>query len=209
MDSEQRTIASNQQDADRCAKVIRTISDVEADSHFAWGALSERLMQEVGAAFRVATPDSWIVDADESGATAMASDWKANRGVNQRDAWLELGDLTEADQAYSWAAVIAGAGQTQLCLELKFRPGLAPVVQAMKDKEPAIVALLKAGFQKDATNRFYMPIKIAAEGLALGFLQNDLDDAFMPMREAVGLAVSKKAELDALIEHVRTEAKRK
>ena len=210
MDSEQRTIASQQQNPELCARVIRTIADIERDSHFAWGALSERLMREVGSAFRVASPEAWIVEADESRITVVSPDWKANRGVNQRDAVFDLIDMAESEQEFSWAAVIAGVPPTKLVLELKFRPGLMPIVQMLKDKEPTVVAMLKAGFQKDPpTNRFYMPIVIQAEALALGFEQNDLGDAMLPVREVVGLAISAKPELDALIEHVRNEAKRK
>ena len=140
----------------------------------------------------------------------MSPDWKSARGLNQRDAVLDLIDMAESEQEFSWAAVIAGVPPTKLVLELKFRPGLAPIVQMLKDKEPTVVAMLKAGFQKDPpTNRFYMPITIQAEALALGFEQNDLHDAMLPVREVVALAISAKTELDALIDHVRNEAKRK
>ena len=210
MDSEQRTTASQQNNPELCAKTIRNCADIERDCHFLWNGLSERLMREVGSAFRVAAPEAWTVEADESRITVVSPDWKANRGVNQRDAVLDLIDMAESEQEFSWAAVIAGVPPTKLAIELKFRPGLIPLVQMLKDKEPTVVAMLKAGFQKDPpTNRFFLPIAIQAEALALGFLENDLHDALLPVREVVALAISHKTELDALIEHVRNEAKRK
>lgn len=209
MDHEQRTLASAAQDGALCARVMRNIAAIEQDSQFAWGPLSERLMTEIRGAFRGAAPEVWAVEGDESSVLTYAPEWKANRGVNQKDVWLELADLIEGDEAYSWPSVIVSAGQTKLCLELKVRPGLQDTVTALADKDPVVVNLTKAGFKRDGeSKRIVMPIDIAAEALALGFEMNDLHEALEPVRSVVGKAIASRAPIDAFLAHVRAEAKK-
>ena len=95
-------------------------------------------------------------------------------------------------------------------LELQFRTGLQTLAQASFAEDRTVAALLKLGFVRDQDKeRLFIPVKIEAEALALGFEENDLDKALAPVRRAVELANSAKAELDIMVEKIRDAAKRK
>ena len=47
-------------------------------------------------------------------------------GVGNGDAWLELVEICDAEEEYSWIAAAVGVGSTKMGLELQFRNGLAP-----------------------------------------------------------------------------------
>lgn len=212
MDHDQRMTAAQQQDPQMAARVVRNIEQIEDDSHLAYGGpVSQRLMNEVSASARPAAPDNWIFEGSDDSLRLMAPEWKANRGVNQKDAWFELADLVEDEHRdHSWVSVLVSKGNTQLILELKFRPGLTPVVQALHDKDPVIVHLIKAGFKRDPeTKRIYMPINLDAGAVAKGLEENDLDQAFLAVREVTGLAVGARPAIDTMLEHIRAEAKKK
>lgn len=210
MDHEQRTIAAQQQDPELAARIVRNIEQLERDSHYAAGPLSERLMRDIGAAIQNAAPEPWIVAGNDTGVTLTLPDWKANRGVNHNDAWIELSDLTLDEQEYSWISVIVNAGPTKLGLELKVRPGLAALMETVPAKDKAITNLVKAGFEyEQVIRRLAIPVAIDAETLAKGLEFNDLDAALAPVRTAVEVAIAAKPDLNALIDHLRTEAKKK
>lgn len=211
MNSEHREIASKHQDPELAARIIRDIEQIEDDSHLAYGPISHRLMTETGSSARSAVPDNWLFEATDDSLMAMAPEWKANRGVNQRDAWFELSDLiADEERDHSWVAVLVSKGNTQLILELKFRPGLVPVVEALTDKDPVIVNVVKAGFKRHPeTKRLYVPIELDAGLMAKGCIENDLHAALEPLRHVVGRAVSVRAPIDSMLEHVRAEAKKR
>jgi hypothetical protein len=209
MDSDQQTRIAHGQDPELAARVLRNIADLEADYLFAWGPLSERLMREAASTAHRAASDPWRVEGTEWSLTLASPDWRATRGVGN-DAWLELADANEHEDDHSWAATIVSAGPTKLCLELKFRPGLAPIAQMLTGKDKPVANLLKEGFEQDGTGtRLIVPIVIDAETLARGFEFNDLDEALAPLKRAVEIAITAKPDLDVLIEHVREKAKRK
>jgi hypothetical protein len=209
MDSDQQTRLAQQQDPELAARILRNIADLERDYLFAWGPLSERLMREAAAVAGKAASEPWVIEGTEWNVTVTSPDWRATRGVGQ-DAWLELADIVEDEEDHSWAAVIVSAGPTKLCLELKFRKGLAPIAQMLTGKDKPVANLLKEGFEQDGTGtRLLIPILIDAETLARGFELNDLDEALTPLKRAVEIAITAKPDLDVLIEHVRTQAKRK
>ena len=207
MDSDQQTRFAQTQDPELAARIVRNISELERDYLFAWGPLSERLMREIAGVAQSAAPEPWQVEGTEWDVKLTASNWKATRGVGY-DAWLELADIVEDDQDHSWTAVIVSAGPTKLCLELKFRPGLTPIAQALSDKDKLVANVLREGFQHDGTGtRLVIPIVIDAETLAKGFEFNDLDEALAPLKRAVEAAITAKPDLDALIHHVRQKGR--
>jgi len=139
------------------------------------------------------------VDGTEWSVQLTSPEWKATRGVGN-DAWLELADIVEDEHDHSWTAVIVSAGPTKLCLELKFRPGLTPVAQALTGKDKLVANVLKEGFEQDgSSNRLLIPIPIDAEALARGFELNDFDEALTPLR----LAERVNAGMPVLVEHAR------
>lgn len=209
MDSDQQTRLAQQQDPELTARIIRGIAALERDYLFAWGPLSERLMREAASAAQRVASDPWRVEGTEWSLTLASPNWRATRGVGN-DVWLELADANEHEDDHSWAATLVSAGPTKLCLELKFRPGLAPIAQLLTGKDKPVANLLKEGFEHDGTGtRLLVPIAIDAEALAKGFEFNELDEAFAPLRRAVEIAITAKPDLDVLIEHVREKAKRK
>ena len=210
MDNDQRMSAARQRDPVLAARIVRAIGDIEKDYHFASGPLSERLMRDVVLTVRKAAPEPWQVIEAGWSALLVAPEWKMIRGVGNGDAWLELAEIcTDEDNDYSWIAAAVQAGPTRMGIELVFRRGLTETAQTVISQEKAVEGLLKLGFVREETDwRLFIPIKIPAEALAMGFEQNDLDQAMAPISKAIGLAIAAKAQIDGLIELIRTAAKR-
>lgn len=213
MDHEQRTKAAKAQDPKLAARIVRSIGQIEADFYHAAGPLSERVMREaVQAIGKVATSPWQVIEAGWS-AQIVCPEWKMTKGVGTGDMWLELSELSiddEDDDDHSWLAAAVRAGPTQLCMELIFRKGLQDQAQSVIRDDKAMAALWKLGFVRDETEpRLFIPIDIPAEKLAQSFEQNDLTAGMAPVGKAMSLAIAAKAELDKLLEQVRTAAKRK
>lgn len=210
MDQEQKALIVQSQDPAIAARVIRNIVNVERDWHLANGLLSERFMREVCAFLAKLTPENWKLFEEGWSALFVPLEWKQKIGVGKGDAWLELAELCDAEEEYSWIAVAAGVGPTQMGLELVFRNGLLPVAQALLESDQGSEALLKLGFIRDATKeRLFIPIKINTGLLAQGFEENDFDKALAPISAAVAVAVKGKADLDKIVDLVREAAKRR
>ncbi len=207
---EMRALAAQRQDPQLAARIVRSIEQIETDSHLAYGAVSQRLMTEIGSSARSAVPDSWTYESTDDGLTITTAEWKSSFG-NQRDAYFALADLVEDDtQDHSWVAVAMSKGHTQLILELKLRPQLTQVMQALIDKDPVIKNLVTVGFKRDSeSKRLYMPIMLDAGAIAIGFECNDLHEALEPLREVVGKAIASRAPIDAMLAHIRAEAKKR
>lgn len=210
MDSDSQTTCAQQQDPDFAARVVRNIGQIEQDSFFAWGPLSERLIREISVAIRKAVPEPWVVVSSEWDVSFTSPDWRSNTVAKFGDAWLELGEICDDEEEHSWVAAAVGAGPTSMCLELKFRKGLTPAAEALTAKDKPLANVLKEGFKRDDTGtRIVIPVPIDAEALARGFELNDLDEALGPLTRAVELAIKAKPDLDVLVEHVRAQAGRK
>ena len=210
MDQHERDLVGKAQDPATAARIIRNIAGVESDWHLASGLLSERVMRELREALAKLAPENWKVIESGWSALLVPPDWKMTKGVGNGDAWLELVELCDADEDYSWLAAAVGIGSTQMGFELQFRNGLQPAALTFIASDKQVSALLKAGFVRDqAKERLFMPIKVDANLLAKGFEENDLDKALEPVGKAIGLALSAKAELDKIVEQVREAAKRK
>ena len=210
MDQHERDLVGKAQDPATAARIIRNIAGVETDWHLASGLLSERVMRELREALAKLAPENWKVIESGWSALLVPPDWKMTKGVGNGDAWLELVELCDADEDYSWLAAAVGIGSTQMGFELQFRNGLQPAALTFIANDKQVSALLKAGFERDqAKERLFMPIKVDANLLAKGFEENDLDKALEPVGKAIGLALSAKAELDKIVEQVREAAKRK
>ena len=209
MDHEQRDVAARVQDSEITARIVRNIADIERDFHFASGPLSERLMREMIQSIVKAADNHWIVVEKEPSAFITTPDWKVN-GVGNGDMWLELSEICQDELDYSWIAVAVRGGRTQLTLELMFRRGLADAAETMIRNDKAVAALVKLGFVRDQDEpRLFLPIHIQAEALAIGLEQNDLAEALAPIGRAVTVATTAIAELNKLIEQVRTSGKRR
>ena len=205
MDSDQQTRLAHQQDPETAARIVRSIGDIERDSLFAWGPLSERLVREVASVMRKAAPPTWEVEDGDWGASLACREWRAIRGIGH-DAWLQIADLFEDEQEdeHSWPAVIVSAGTTKLCLELMFRPGLTPFARSLGAKTKLVANVVKEGFELDKSGtRLLIPIQIDPEALAKGLEFNDLEEALSPVGSAVERAIKAQPDLDALIDHVR------
>ena len=208
MDHETRTKAANQQDPALAARIIRGLLQVEDDYYFASVILSERIMLAAVQAIKKALPEPFkLVEVDWTG-SITAPDWRATRGVGQ-DVGIELTELcAEEGREYCWLTVATAVGPTRLGLELVFRPGLRETAQAIIRNDQKMAAIWKAGFVRDETDaRLFIPIVIPAESLAQAIEQNSLDAVMAPVTKAVEQVIAAKAELDKIIEQVRTAAK--
>lgn len=207
MDSDTQTRLAQRQDPQLAARVVRNIGQLESDYLFAWGPLSERLLRDATAAVRKVAPEPWNVIGTEEELTITFPAWRATRGAGQ-DVWFELADSVWDEDDHCWAAVMVSAGPTKLCLELKFRKGLTPVAESLGQKDKLISNVVKLGFEYDGeSRRLFVPITIDAEALAKGLELNDLDEALAPLCRAVEKAIASKADLDALIQHVREKGR--
>lgn len=210
MDQHERDLVGKAQDPATAARIIRNIAGVESDWHLASGLLSERVMRELREALAKLAPENWKVIESGWSALLVPPDWKMTKGVGNGDAWLELVELCDAEEDYSWLAAAVGIGSTQMGFELQFRNGLQPAALTFIANDKQVSALLKAGFVRDqAKERLFVPVKVDANLLAKGFEENDLDKALETVGKAIGLALSAKAELDKIVEQVREAAKRK
>ena len=210
MDQHEKTLVAQSHDPVVAARIVRNIAAVENDWHLASGLLSERVIREVRAIFSKLAPENWKVIDSGWSAMLVPPSWKMTRGVGNGDAMLELVELCDVDEEYSWLAAVVGVVSTQMALELQFRNGLQTAAQALIANDSVVGALLKQGFVRDeAKERLIVPVKINADILAKGFEENDLDKALAPVGKAIELAMSAKAELDKIVEQVREAAKRK
>ena len=210
MDQQEKLLVAQSHDPVVAARIVRNIAAVENDWHLASGLLSERVMREVRAIFSKLAPENWKVIDSGWSAMLVPPSWKMTRGVGNGDAVLELVELCDVDEEYSWLAAAVGVGSTQMALELQFRNGLQTAAQALITNDSVVGTLLKQGFVRDeAKERLFIPVKINADLLAKGFEENDLDKALAPVGKAIELALSVKAELDKIVEQVREAAKRK
>jgi hypothetical protein len=210
MDNEEKLLVTQSHDPVITARIIRNIETVERDWHLASGLLNERLMREVRAVFDKLAPENWKVIESGFSALLVPPEWKQKLGVGSGDAWLELTELCDAPEEYSWVAAAVGVGSTQMGLELQFRNGLLPFGQATIANDKAVDAVLKLGFVRDAAKeRLFLPVKVNADLLAKGFEENDLDKALAPITKAIESAIAAKPDLDTIVDQVRETAKRK
>jgi hypothetical protein len=210
MDNHEKALVAQSHDPAIAARIIRNIASVESDWHLASDLLSERVMREVRAIVDMIAPENWKVIETGWSALLVPPDWKMTKGVGNGDAWLELVELCDAEEEYSWIAAAVGVGSTQMGLELQFRNGLQPFALTAIAHDKTVDALLKLGFvRNEANERLYLPVKVDAGLLAKGFEENDLDKALAPIGKAIELAISAKPELDKIVEQVREAAKRK
>ena len=162
---EQRDVAARLQDSAITARIVRNIASVEEDYHFAAGPLSDKLMREVTQTIVTKSAQPWIVD--ESGTSTLLTypEWKS-AGVGPGDAWLELGEICDDDLDHSWISAAIRAGDTLLCIELRFRRGLVDVAEGVVRNDRAVAPLLKLGFVRHETEpRLYIAVHIPAEAL--------------------------------------------
>ncbi len=207
MDSDTQTRLAQYQDTEQAARIVRSIAAIEADVAYAWGPLSERLLREASGVAAKAIPEQWTVTGvDDWSLKVGHPSWKATRGVGQ-DAWLELSDIGDDDEAeHSWVFTMISSPPAKLGLELKFRPGLVPIAEALTSKDKVLNNLTREGFAHH-NNRISIGIAIDPEKLAQAFLENDFDNALAPIGQAVETATKAKADLDALIDFVRTKGR--
>ena len=210
MDHDGRNAAALHADTALAAKVVAAIPELEEHYRLAEGHLSQRLMAEIKASMRKAAPEPWEVTETEYSVLLRSPEWKPTRGLGNGDAWLQINEIAEDEIDRTWIAVAVGAGQTQMGLELMFRNGLAVAAAAVTREKAQADALTKIGFRRDeAAARLFVPIAIDRLRLAKGYGENDLAEALGPVAKAVSAVVAAKADLDKLIEAVRTKAKAK
>ncbi len=211
MDHDQRMTAATQMDSERAARIVRNIEQIETDANLAIGHLSERMMGSALQAISKLVTDPWQVVESELTARIVCPEWKMARGVGTGDAWLELTEIGEdEEEGFSWIGVAVGAGPTRLGLELAFRRGLQECAETTIYDDKLVAPLLKQGMvRNEIASRLFFPIDIQGELLAQGFETNDFDKAIVPVGQAMKRALAAKADLNKLIDQVRSAAIRK
>jgi hypothetical protein len=142
----------------------------------------------------------------------MAPEWKMTKGVGGiGDAWLELSEITTDECDHSWLEAALKTGGTLMCVELKFRPGLSEASERTIRDDKAVAGFFKlSGWTRDEQEaRLFQPVDLLKELVAQAFEMNDFDEALEPVSQAVTAAIAAKADLDALINRIRDEAKKK
>jgi hypothetical protein len=209
MDDDQRILAAQQQDPVNAARIVRSVAAIEKDFYDLSGPLSAQMMHEAVQIIAKAVTAPWQVIEVGWSAQIVCPEWKITRGFGTVDAWLELSEICADDENdHSWIAAAVRAGPTLLGISLEFRRNFFPEPIIRDDK--VMAALLKLGFARDEEDaRLFIPIEIEAGRLAMGFEQNDLAAALAPIGKAMKQAIAAKAELDKIVELVRTAAKSK
>lgn len=212
MDHEQRTKATNQQDPNWAAKVVRNIGQIEADFFHAAGPVSERIMAEAFLALQKAVTQPWELIENEWATQVVCPEWKMARGVGVGDAWLEVAEISADEEGYehTWLAAMAQTGPTLLGVQLMFRRGLMDHADTILRDDKAVAALWEKGWARDeASAALFLPIFCPAERIAQGLEQSDLTAAVAPFGKAMADALAAKTELDKLLAKVRAAAKPK
>ena len=211
MDHDGRNAAALQADTVLAATIVKSIDEVERNHRLAEGPLSDRLMQGIEATMRAAAPEPWQVEPTDWSILLRAPEWKPTRGLGHGDAWILVNEVSETELARTWLGVATGAGgNTQLGLELLFRNALKGAAAVVTTDKDYAERLKKIGFRRDAEGRIFFPMLLDKLRLAKAYGENDVGgEALLPVRKAVETIVAAKADLDALIEAVRTKAKGK
>ena len=210
MEQEKVMIQARQQDPAAAAAIVKCIVELERDYKLAEHPLSERFMGDVEVLMRKTAPEPWeIVKNDWTVLLKAGPDWKPTRGLGNGDCWLEISEIPDQDEEeHTWIGVAVGAGQSKFGLELVFRNALKQSAVALSQDKAHAAMLEKIGFRRDVSGlRLYLPITIDRLRLSMAFGENDLDQALGPITAAVQAVVAAKADLDKLIEAVRTKAK--
>ncbi|WP_408587471.1 hypothetical protein [Novosphingobium sp.] len=212
MDHEQRTKATNRQDPELAAKVVRSIGEIETQFFHAAGPLSERMMSEALVAIEKIVTSPWEFIENDWTPQVVCPEWKMTRGVGTGDMWLQVAEISADEDEYehTWIAAVTKTVPSQLCVQLMFRKGLQDYAQAAIKDMKAIAPVLEKGFVRDDANlALFVPIHIPAEKLAQGFGQNDLTPTVQPFAKAMQAALAAKPVLDKLLEGIRAAAKTK
>ena len=198
----------DQQYTEQDARVVRDLKKIEDDYHLASVTLSERFMLAAVQAIKKAAHETFQVIENDWTATLADSAWKATRGVTV-DATIDLAEVcADEDREYCWLTAATAGGPTRLGLELVFRPGLHETSQKIIRDDKLMAAIWKTGFMRDETDAWlFIPIVVPSLLLAEGLTTNDLDKALAPVTKAVEQVTAAKAEIDKIVELVRTAAK--
>ena len=159
---------------------------------------------------RAAAPEPWEVAPTEWTILLRSTpEWKPTRGLGNGDAWIQVNEVAGDELERTWIGVATGAGgNTQLALELLFRNALKGPAAVVTTEKTHADKLAKIGFRRDDESRIFFPILLDKLRLAKAYGENDVaGEALLPVRKAVEAIVAAKADLDALIEAVRTKAK--
>ncbi len=210
MDTNEQTTLAQKYDPKLAARIVLGVAELEQNYRLAEGPLSEQFITEAHVAVQDVIPDTWEIHGEAWELYITSPDWKSTRGNGRGDAWLEIGDVIEDPEAHSWIAVAVAAGPTQMCLELKFRKGLADVPTCFKASPQLATTIMERGFELSHEGaRLSIPITIEADKLAAAFKSDDFEQALQPMSNAAKLAATAKQEIDDLVGLARTMAKKR
>ena len=212
MNTDEQIIAVQQLDPVEAGRIIRQLGNIAPDYHLASGPISDRLMGEIVRTFTKAAAEPWIASEANGTAILMAPEWKMTKGVGGiGDAWLELSEITTDECDHSWLEAAIKTGGTLMCVELKFRPGLSDAADKTIRDDKVVAGFFKlGGWTRDQQEaRLFQPVDLKTELVAQAFEMNDFDEALEPVSQAVTAAIAAKADLDALINRIRDEAKKK
>lgn len=212
MNTDEQIIAVQQLDPVEAGRIIRQLGNIAPDFHLASGPISDRLMSEIVRTFTRAADEPWVASEANGTAILMAPEWKMTKGVGGiGDAWLELSEITTDECDHSWLEAALKTGGTLMCVELKFRPGLNNAAEKTIRDDKAVAGFFElSGWTRDEQEaRLVQPVDLKTELVAQAFEMNDFDEALEPVSQAVTAAIAAKADLDALINRIRDEAKKK
>ncbi|HQV04357.1 MULTISPECIES: hypothetical protein [unclassified Novosphingobium] len=212
MNTDEQIIAAQQLDPVEAGRIIRQLGNIAPDYQLASGPISDRLMGEIVRKFTKAAVEPWIASEANGTAILMASEWKMTKGVGGiGDAWLELSEITTDDYDHSWLEAALKTGGTLMCVELKVRAGLSDAADKVIRDDKAVAGFFKlGGWTRDEQEaRLFQPVDLLKELVAQAFEMNDFDEALKPVSQAVAAAIAAIADLDALINRIRDEAKKK
>lgn len=212
MNTDEQIIAVQQLDPVEAGRIIRQLGNIAPDYHHSSGPISDRLMGEIVRTFTKAVAEPWIASEANGTAILIAPEMKMIKGVGGiGDAWLELSEITTDECDHSWLEAAIKTGGTLMCIELKFRPGLSDAAEKVIRDDKAVAGFFKlGGWTRDEQEaRLFQPVDLKTELLAQAFEMNDFDEALEPVSQAVTAAIAAKADLDALINRIRDEAKKK
>lgn len=206
MDTDDQVTFAKSEVEVNAARIVANIGQVEQDYRLAEGPLSEWFMADLTVVMKEAAPEPWEVFRTDWSVLLISPGWKSTRRLGRGDAWLELAEIAPEGQDHTWIAAAVGIGQ--LGIELKFRPGLMMIGEALTKDKGHATALAKVGFLRDGTGtRLFLPLVIDKAELAEGFGANELDSALLPVRRAVEAVVGAKATLDTLVQEVIEKGK--
>jgi hypothetical protein len=190
------------------ALIVRNIGDVGAAANRAKNDIDPRLWTESGiVANAAAAAMGWLshVDVSDEAVWLTHRNWlQAADEVDDPPFFLRLNEREEpgVDAEWTWLASFTGAwpgrGRMGLFVGYDHLTNGAWKKQLRTNSE-IVDALIARGFRYDSpAGDLYVPFIVSPELLATAFEEDSFETALQPLADAIGIAGTARAELDAL-----------